>query len=102
VGLLAAELFERDRVERRPHLCVVVEVDVDVVPGLSPVPDPGRPPAQRRFVVAAGVELFGSVQADVDEVRGGLGERREPAGGIGDDKADVLRTKQLVGSLGAE
>jgi len=52
------QLFgERERVERRPYLDVVVEVDHDVVPGSVPAPHLGGPPAQRGGVVAADVEL---------------------------------------------
>src|SRR5215213_1910238 len=60
---------QRYRVDRRPDLRVVVEVDDDVVTGLGPAAHPGGPEVQRLVVVPADVELLVAVQPDVRQRR---------------------------------
>ena len=50
---LAEPPCQRQRIERRVHLGVVVEVDDDVVPRLVPAPHPGGPLEQGGLVVMA-------------------------------------------------
>src|SRR6478735_7839244 len=72
----AETVHQTHRVVRRPHLRVVVAVEVDVLTGSDPAVDPGRPRIERLLGVAAGVELGVTVQPYVAEVRGGLVQHR--------------------------
>lgn len=77
---------QRHRVERRPDLGVVVEIDVDVPPAGAPRAELPGPAAQGRRRVAAGVELLVAVQARVGEIRGRLLEQRPFPRGVGRDE----------------
>ena len=98
-------------VERRSHFHIIIEVNVDIarrplrrggadavfrgrVAALGPAADSPRPIGQSLVSVSAGIELFGPVKADVDEVGGHVAQLRPLAAGVGDDRGDVMLPKQ--------
>ena len=60
----------------------------------GPGGDAGGPIVERRVIVAADVELFGTVQAAVNEVGSEIHQPR-PVDGIGADQRDILRAQQV-------
>src|ERR1051325_11810963 len=58
---------EIEGIERRFHLDVIVEVDIDVAPVLVPVADAPRPARERALGIAAGLDFDVAMQAHKDE-----------------------------------
>src|SRR5258706_2496796 len=72
----AEPCHQLERIERRLHLHVVVEVDVHVLAGAVPGAAPSRPLAERAAGVAAAVDLHVAVQPHIDEVPGDVAHLR--------------------------
>ena len=82
------------RVERRPHLHVVVEVRVDVAAVPRPAPDPARPAREGPRRVAARVDPDVPVKAHVHEAPGGVEHHGPLARGVRDHDGDAVPRRQ--------
>src|SRR2546423_12071330 len=90
------------QVERIPdgeRFLIVVEIDVDALQFLPPLPDLLRPVLESRARVAALVAAARAMQADVGEVRGDR-ERRLKAGEVVDAECGVVGTEYFKDCLG--
>src|SRR5438477_8514500 len=91
-----------ERVERRLHLDVIVEVNINVASVTVPGADAPRPARERTLGIAAGIDLYVAVKPYVHEVRGDMEHLRPLASRVGDHQADVVLAKQCDELAGHE
>ena len=83
-----------ERVVRCFHLHVIIEVHIDVAPGLMPGADAPRPVRERAIGVPAGIDLNIAVQTHVHEVGRDVEHLRPLARSVGDDETDIALAQE--------